>query len=261
MTPLQLKCSPSLSAASSLPILQDSQPLRTTALLPLPLLPLSLFAWVRRFLYLLLSLINCTVRHVFLGSSGFLWCSRIWVTHVQFLPFRCVSLPFEALPLHSNPPLLWLRHARHLPALNPSSRGCWAALSNPLTPQPWLWIQTHSWHSPRSSRTSTLQSSASKPKPTMPSKSPSPFSTWHLRPLGRMPKQLPHLLQKHTRTKTAPLPNLPLHKIPNPPGPKPPPLLPPPMPEARNLLPVLRAPLPKALHQPIHPPSAGSSLP
>ena len=46
-------------------------------------------------------------------------------------------------------------------------------------------------------------------------------------------------------------------------APPPPPLPLLPVPEARNLLQlaVLRAPLPKALHQPIHPPSADSSLP
>ena len=47
---------------------RDSPSRRLTAPLPLPLLPLSLFAWVRRFLYLLLSFINCTVQHVSLGS-------------------------------------------------------------------------------------------------------------------------------------------------------------------------------------------------
>ena len=79
--PLQLKCLPSLSAVPSLPTLRDSPPLRTTALLPHPLLPLSLFACVWRFLYLLLSLINYTVRHVFLGS--FFWF--IFPFHLFFI--------------------------------------------------------------------------------------------------------------------------------------------------------------------------------
>ena len=88
LTPLQLKCLPSSSAAPSLPTLQDSPLPRTAAPPPHPLLPLSLLAWVRRFLYLLL-LINCTVRHVFLGSffwvfSGVLfWCSFLF--HLSFI--------------------------------------------------------------------------------------------------------------------------------------------------------------------------------
>ena len=70
MTPLQLKRSPSLSAAPSLPILRVSPPLTTTAHLPHPLLPLRLLSWVRRFLFLLSS-INCTIWHVPLGSFFF----------------------------------------------------------------------------------------------------------------------------------------------------------------------------------------------
>ena len=44
------------------------------------------------------------------------------VTHIQIPSARRTSLLFEALPLYSNPPLPWLRHARHLSALNPRSR-------------------------------------------------------------------------------------------------------------------------------------------
>ena len=81
MAPLQLNCSPSLSAAPSLPILRVSPSLpilrvspslRTTAPLPHPLLTLSLFAWVRRFLYLLLSLTNYAFWHVYISSGLFL---------------------------------------------------------------------------------------------------------------------------------------------------------------------------------------------
>ena len=54
MTPLQLKFPPGLSTAPSQPNLRDPPPRRITSPLPHHPLPLSLFAWVRRSLYLLL---------------------------------------------------------------------------------------------------------------------------------------------------------------------------------------------------------------
>ena len=58
-------------------------PLRTIAPLSHPLLPLSLLVWVRRFIYLLLPLINCSptcFHRVFLlvFLYFFLWCSPLF---------------------------------------------------------------------------------------------------------------------------------------------------------------------------------------